>query len=137
MQDGDNMKSSLKIAIAAILVLLLSAAMFFMLPVKKIDSNEVEYLSVTVSGERIVLEGEECEQVLSLLDEARARRMFAPAYRYDESGAMELSLVTDDGPLHIVLGDGSSYMYSSSDDTIWYSIIGGEKLKNGIENALS
>ena len=50
MQDGDNMKSSLKIAIAAILVLLLAAAMFFMLPVKKIDSNEVEYLSVTVSG---------------------------------------------------------------------------------------
>ena len=50
---------------------------------------------------------------------------------------MELSLVTDDGPLHIILGAGSSYMYSSSDDTIWYSIIDGEKLKNDIENALS
>lgn len=131
------MKRSLKIAVAAILVLLLAAAMFFLLPVKKIDSNEVEYLSVTVSGERTVLEGEEYEQVLSLLEETRARRMFAPAYRYDENGGMELSLVTDDGPLHIVLGDGSSYMYSSSDDTIWYSIIDGEKLKNDIENALS
>ena len=35
------MKSSLKIAIAAILVLLLSAAMFFMLPVKIIDADRV------------------------------------------------------------------------------------------------
>ncbi|MGM9574361.1 MAG: hypothetical protein ACI3VE_00415 [Oscillospiraceae bacterium] len=131
------MKRSLKIAIAAILVLLLAAAMFFVLPVKKIDSNEVEYLSVTVSGERTVIEGEEYEQVTALLEETRARRMFAPAYRYDENGGMELSLVTDDGPLHIILGAGSSYMYSSSDDTIWYSIIDGEKLKNDIENALS
>ena len=131
------MKSSLKIAIAAILVLLLSAALFFMMPVKIIDADRVTHMKVSVSGESEELEGEERAQVLSLLDEARARRMFAPAYRYDESGGMELSLVTDDGPLHIVLGAGSSYMYSSSDDTIWYSIIDGEKLKNGIENALS
>lgn len=131
------MKSSLKIAIAAILVLLLSAALFFMMPVKIIDADRVTHMKVSISGESEELEDEERAQVLSLLDEARARRMFAPAYRYDESGAMELSLVTDDGPLHIVLGAGSNYMYSSSDDTIWYSIIGGEKLKNGIENALS
>ena len=131
------MKSSLKIAIAAILVLLLAAALFFMMPVKIIDADRVTHMKVSISGESEELEDEERAQVLSLLDEARARRMFAPAYRYDESGAMELSLVTDDGPLHIVLGAGSSYMYSSSDDTIWYSIIGGEKLKNGIENALS
>ena len=131
------MKSSLKIAIAAILVLLLSAALFFMMPVKIIDADRVTHMKVSVSGESEELEGEERAQVLSLLDEARARRMFAPAYRYDESGGMELSLVTDDGPLHIVLGAGSSYMYSSSDDTIWYSIIDGEKLKNDIENALS
>ena len=131
------MKSSLKIAIAAILVLLLAAALFFMMPVKIIDADRVTHLKVSISGESEELEDEERAQVLSLLDEARARRMFAPAYRYDESGAMELSLVTDDGPLHIVLGAGSNYMYSSSDDTIWYSIIDGEKLKNGIENALS
>ena len=131
------MKSSLKIAIAAILVLLLSAALFFMMPVKIIDADRVTHLKVSISGESEELEGDERAQVLSLLDEARARRMFAPAYRYDESGGMELSLVTDDGPLHIVLGAGSSYMYSSSDDTIWYSIIDGEKLKNDIENALS
>ena len=131
------MKSSLKIAIAAILVLLLAAALFFMMPVKIIDADRVTHMKVSISGESEELEDEERAQVLSLLDEARARRMFAPAYRYDESGAMELSLVTDDGPLHIVLGAGSSYMYSSSDDTIWYSIIDGEKLKNGIENALS
>lgn len=131
------MKSSLKIAIAAILVLLLAAALFFMMPVKIIDADRVTHMKVSISGESEELEDEERAQVLSLLDEARARRMFAPAYRYDESGAMELSLVTDDGPLHIVLGAGSNYMYSSSDDTIWYSIIGGEKLKNGIENALS
>ena len=131
------MKSSLKIAIAAILVLLLSAALFFMMPVKIIDADWVTHLKVSVSGESEELEGDERAQVLSVLEETRARRMFAPAYRYDESGAMELSLVTDDGPLHIILGAGSSYMYSSSDDTIWYSIIDGEKLKNGIENALS
>ena len=130
------MKSSLKIAIAAILVLLLAAALFFMMPVKIIDADRVTHLKVSISGESEELEDEERAQVLSLLDEARARRMFAPAYRYDESGAMELSLVTDDGPLHIVLGAGSNYMYSSSDDTIWYSIIDGEKLKNDIENAL-
>ena len=131
------MKSSLKIAIAAILVLLLSAALFFMMPVKIIDADRVTHMKVSISGESEELEDEERAQVLSLLDEARARRMFAPAYRYDESGGMELSLVTDDGPLHIVLGAGSNYMYSSSDDTIWYSIIDGEKLKNDIENALS
>ena len=131
------MKSSLKIAIAAILVLLLVAALFFMMPVKIIDADRVTHMKVSISGESEELEDEERAQVLSLLDEARARRMFAPAYRYDESGAMELSLVTDDGPLHIVLGAGSNYMYSSSDDTRWYSIIDGEKLKNDIENALS
>ena len=131
------MKSSLKIAIAAILVLLLAAALFFLMPVKIIDADRVTHMKVSISGESEELEDEERAQVLSLLDEARARRMFAPAYRYDESGGMELSLVTDDGPLHIVLGTGSSYMYSSSDDTIWYSIIDGEKLKNDIENALS
>ena len=131
------MKSSLRITIAAILVLLLAAALFFMMPVKIIDADRVTHMKVSISGESEELEDEERAQVLSLLDEARARRMFAPAYRYDESGAMELSLVTDDGPLHIVLGAGSSYMYSSSDDTIWYSIIDGEKLKNDIENALS
>ena len=131
------MKSSLRIAIAAILVVLLAAALYFLLPVKIIDADRVTHLKVSISGESEELEDEERAQVLSLLDETRARRMFAPAYLYDESGAMELSLVTDDGPLHIVLGAGSSYMYSSSDDTIWYSIIDGEKLKNDIENALS
>ena len=131
------MKSSLKIAIAAILVLLLAAALFFMMPVKIIDADRVTHMKVSRSGESEELEDEERAQVLSLLDETRARRMFAPTYRYDENGGMELSLVTDDGPLHIVLGAGSNYMYSSSDDTIWYSIIDGEKLKNDIENALS
>ena len=131
------MKSSLKIAIAAILVLLLSAALFFMMPVKIIDADWVTHLTVSVSGESEELEGDERAQVLSVLEETRVRRMFAPAYQYDENVGMELSLVTDDGPLHIILGAGSSYMYSSSDDTIWYSIIDGEKLKNGIENALS
>ena len=38
------MKSSLRITIAAILVLLLAAALFFLLPVKMIDANEVEYM---------------------------------------------------------------------------------------------
>ena len=131
------MKSSLKIAIAAILVLLLAAALFFMMPVKIIDADRVTHMKVSISGESEELEDEERAQVLSLLDETRARRMFAPPYRYDDNGGRELSLVTDDGPPHIVLGAGSSYMYSSSDDTIWYSIIDGEKLKNGIENALS
>ena len=131
------MKSSLRITIAAILVLLLAAALFFMMPVKIIDADRVTHMKVSISGESEELEDEERAQVLSLLDETRARRMFAPAYRYDENGGMELSLVTDDGPLHIVLGAGSSYMYSSSVDTIWYSIIDGEKLKNDIENALS
>ena len=131
------MKSSLRIAIAATLILLLAAALFFMMPVKIIDADRVTHLKVSISGESEELEDEERAQVLSLLEGTRARRMFAPAYRYDESGGVELRLVTDDGPLHIVLGDGSSYMYSSSDDTIWYSIIDGEKLKNDIENALS
>lgn len=131
------MKSSLRIAIAAILAVLLAAALYFLLPVKIIDADRVTHLKVSIPGESEELEDEERAQVLSLLEETRARRMFAPAYRYDESGGMELSLVTDDGPLHIVLGTGSNYMYSSSDDTIWYSIIDGEKLKNDIENALS
>ena len=45
------MKSSLKIAIAAILVLLLAAALFFLMPVKIIDADRVTHMKVSISGE--------------------------------------------------------------------------------------
>ena len=77
------MKSSLRIAIAAILVVLLAAALYFLLPVKIIDADRVTHLKVSISGESEEIEDEERAQVLSLLEETRARRMFAPAYRYD------------------------------------------------------
>ena len=131
------MKRTRIIVCILLVAVLLAAALYFLLPVKLVDADSVLNLRMSVSGESRYLEGEELTKITALREQARARRCFAPAQLYEEDGGLELSLVTDDGPLHIVLGDGSSYMYSSSDDTIWYSIIDGEKLKNDIENALS
>ena len=131
------MKRTRIIVCILLVAVLLAAALYFLLPVKLVDADSVLNLRMSVSGESRYLEGEELTKITALREQARARRCFAPAQLYEEDGGLELSLVTDDGPLHIVLGAGSNYMYSSSDDTIWYSIIDGEKLKNDIENALS
>ena len=72
------MKSSLKIAIAAILVLLLAAALFFLMPVKIIDADRVTHMKVSISGESEELEDEERAQVLSLLDEAKGAAHVRP-----------------------------------------------------------
>ena len=131
------MKRTRIIVCILLVAVLLAAALYFLLPVKLVDADSVLNLRMSVSGESRYLEGEELTKITALLEQARARRCFAPAQLYEEDGGLELDIITGDGPLHIVLGDGSSYMYSSSDDTIWYSIIDGEKLKNDIENALS
>ena len=115
---------------------MLAAALYFLLPVKLVDADSVLNLRVSVSGESRYLESEELTQVTALLEQARARRCFAPAQLYEEDGSLELNIVTEDGPLHIVLGGISSYMYFSSDDTIWYSVIDSQELKNDIENIL-
>lgn len=127
----------IRIIVCILLVaVMLAAALYFLLPVKLVDADSVLNLRVSVSGESRYLESEELTQVTALLEQARARRCFAPAQLYEEDGSLELNIVTEDGPLHIVLGGISSYMYFSSDDTIWYSVIDSQELKNDIENIL-
>lgn len=130
------MKRTRIIVCILLAAVLLAAALYFLLPVKLVDADSVLHLSVSVSGESIALDGEEISEVTALLEQSRARRCFAPAQLYEENGCMELDIVTDDGPLHIVLGE-ESYLYYSADDTIWYSIIDAGQLRSDIENALS
>lgn len=126
-----------RIIICILLVaVLLAVALYFLLPVKLVDANAAEHVVVTVSGERIALDGEELSEVTDLLEQTKARRCFAPAQLYYDDAALELSVVTDDAALHIVLGE-KSYAYRADDDTIWYSIISAEQLRSNIEKALS
>lgn len=126
-----------RIIICILLVaVLLAVALYFLLPVKLVDANAAEHVVVTVSGERIALDGEELSEVTDLLEQTKARRCFAPAQLYYDDAALELSVVTDDAALHIVLGE-KSYAYRADDDTIWYSIISAGQLRDNIEKALS
>lgn len=129
---------SKKKLIAGVIVfaVLLAAVLYFLLPVKMLDADEVEHVSIAVSGERKTLEGDELSEVTALLDDMRTRRCFAPAELYDDDTAMELDIVTSDGPLHIVLSE-KSYAYSSTDDTIWYSVIDADQLRSDIERAIA
>lgn len=126
-----------RIIICILLVaVLLAAALYFLLPVKLVDANVVEHVVVTASSENIALDGEELSEVTDLLEQTKARRCFAPAQLYYDDAALELSVVTDDAALHIVLGE-KSYAYRSADDTIWYSVIDAGQLRDNIEKALS
>lgn len=126
-----------RIIICILLVaVLLAVALYFLLPVKLVDANAAEHVVVTVSGERIALDGEELSEVTDLLEQTKARRCFAPAQLYYDDAALELSVVTDDAALHIVLGE-KSYAYRADDVTIWYSIISAGQLRDNIEKALS
>lgn len=130
------MKRTRIIVCILLAAVLLAAALYFLLPVKLVDANAAEHVVVTASGESIALDGEELSEVTALLEQTKARRCFAPAQLYEEKNGLELDIVTDDGPLHIVLGE-ESYLYSSADDTIWYSIISAGQLRDNIEKALS
>lgn len=126
-----------RIIICILLVaVLLAVALYFLLPVKLVDANVVEHVVVTASSENIALDGEELSEVTDLLEQTKARRCFAPAQLYYDDAALELSVVTDDAALHIVLGE-ESYLYSSVDDTIWYSVIDAEQLRSNIEKVIS
>lgn len=130
------MKRTKIIVCAALLCLLLAAALYFLIPAGIVEEGGIKSLTAVNGGEYAEISDEAREQVTALLEQARARRCFAPAQLYEEDGSLELNIVTEDGPLHIVLGD-SSYVYSSSDDTIWYSVIDAVKLKTDIEKVLS
>lgn len=126
-----------KIIVCVLLAaVLLAAALYFLLPVKLVDEDSVLHLSVSASGKSDYLEGEKLTQVTDLLEQTKARRCFAPAQLYYDDAALELSVVTDDAALHIVLGE-KSYAYRADDDTIWYSVIDAEQLRDNIEKALS
>lgn len=130
------MKRTRIIVCILLAAVLLAAALYFLLPVKLVDANVAEHVVVTVSGENIALDGEELSEVTDLLEQTKARRCFAPAQLYYDDAALELSVVTDDAALHIVLGE-ESYLYSSVDDTIWYSVIDAEQLRSNIEKVIS
>lgn len=130
------MKRTRIIVCILLAAVLLAAALYFLLPVRIVDANDAEHVVVTASGESIALDGEELSEVTALLEQTKARRCFAPAQLYDDDGALELSVVTDDAALHIVLGE-KSYAYFSADDTIWYSVIDAGQLRDNIEKALS
>lgn len=130
------MKRTRIIVCILLAAVLLAAALYFLLPVKLVDANAAEHVVVTASGESIALDGEELSEVTALLEQTKARHCFAPAQLYEEKNGLELDIVTDDGPLHIVLGE-KSYAYFSADDTIWYSIISAGQLRDNIEKALS
>lgn len=130
------MKRTRIIVCVLLAAVLLAAALYFLLPVKLVDEDSVLHLSVSVSGESIALDGEELSEVTALLEQTKARRCFAPAQLYYDDAALELSVVTDDAALHIVLGE-KSYAYRADDDTIWYSIISAGQLRDNIEKALS
>lgn len=129
------MKRTKIIVCVLLAAVLLAAALYFLLPVKLVDEDSVLHLSVSASGKSDYLEGEKLTQVTALLEQTKARRCFAPAQLYDDA-ALELSVVTDDAALHIVLGE-KSYAYRSADDTIWYSVIDAGQLRDNIEKALS
>lgn len=130
------MKRTRIIVCILLAAVLLAAALYFLLPVKLVDANAAEHVVVTASGESIALDGEELSEVTALLEQTKARRYFAPAQLYYDDAAMELSVVTDDAALHIVLGE-KSYAYRSADDTIWYSVINAEQLRSNIEKVIS
>lgn len=130
------MKRTRIIVCILLAAVLLAAALYFLLPVKLVDANAAEHVVVTASGESIALDGEELSEVTALLEQTKARRCFAPAQLYYDDAAMELSVVTDDAALHIVLGE-KSYAYRSADDTIWYSVINAEQLRSNIEKVIS
>lgn len=130
------MKRTRIIVCILLAAVLLAVALYFLLPVKLVDANAAEHVVVTASGESIALDGEELSEVTALLEQSKARRCFAPAQLYYDDAAMELSVVTDDAALHIVLGE-ESYLYSSADDTIWYSVINAEQLRSNIEKVIS
>lgn len=130
------MKRTRIIVCILLAAVLLAAALYFLLPVKLVDANAAEHVVVTASGESIALDGEELSEVTALLEQTKARRCFAPAQLYYDDAALELSVVTDDATLHIVLGE-KSYAYRSADDTIWYSVINAEQLRSNIEKVIS
>lgn len=131
-----NRKITAVILVILLAAVLLAAALYFLLPVKLVDANAAEHVVVTVLGERKALDGKELSQVAAALEQSKARRCFAPSELYYDAGAIELSVVTEDGTLHIVLGE-KSYAYRSADDTIWYSIIDAGQLRSDIEKAIS
>ena len=131
-----NRRITAFILVILLAAVLLAAALYFLLPVKLVNANAAEHVVVTASGESIALDGEELSEVTALLEQTKARRCFAPAQLYYDDAALELSVVTDDVALHIVLGE-KSYAYFSADDTIWYSIISAGQLRDNIEKALS
>lgn len=130
------MKRTRIIVCVLLAAVLLAAALYFLLPVKLVDANAAEHVVVTASGESIALDGEELSEVTALLEQTKTRRCFAPAQLYYDDAALELSVVTDDAALHIVLGE-KSYAYRSADDAIWYSVIDAEQLRSNIEKVIS
>lgn len=131
-----NRRITAFILVILLAAVLLAAALYFLLPVKLVDEDSVLHLSVSVSGESIALDGEELSEVTALLEQTKTRRCFAPAQLDYDDAALELSVVTDDAALHIVLGE-KSYAYRSADDTIWYSVINAEQLRSNIEKVIS
>ena len=118
--------------ITAAVCLLLIIALYFLAPAHPIDAGEITYASVTHIDNRINLKEEQIEELNALLTDMTAKRRFAPANITEEPGALPVDITTNDGAKHLIFND-EAYLYSSSEDAIWYKIDNADRLRSDIE----
>ena len=118
--------------ITAAVCLLLIIALYFLAPAHPIDAGEITYASVTHIDNRINLKEEQIEELNALLTDMTAKRRFAPANITEEPGALPVDITTNDGAKHLIFND-EAYLYSSSEDAIWYKIDKADRLRSDIE----
>lgn len=118
--------------ITAAVCLLLIIALYFLAPAHPIDAGEITYASVTHIDNRINLKEEQIEELNALLTDMTAKRRFAPANITEEPGALSVDITTNDGAKHLIFND-EAYLYSSSEDAIWYKIDNADRLRSYIE----
>ena len=118
--------------ITAAVCLLLIIALYFLAPAHPIDAGEITYASVTHIDNRINLKEEQIEELNALLTDMTAKRRFAPANITEEPGALSVDITTNDGAKHLIFND-EAYLYSSSEDAIWYKIDNADRLRSDIE----
>ena len=118
------------VAIALVICLLLVVLTFFIIPVHPFKDTPVLHASVTLT-DSTQLNAIQTEQLNKLLDKAHATRCFAPS-NLSESDCLLVDITTSDGPMHLYFGD-KAYAYTSSDDSLWYSINDADTLRSEIE----
>ena len=118
--------------ITAAVCLLLIIALYFLAPAHPIAAGEITYASATYIDNRINLNEKQVERLNALLADMTAKRRFAPANITEDESTLMVDITTNDGAKHIIFND-EAYLYSSTDDTIWYRIDNADQLRSYIE----